>query len=73
MGSGEKDSSVQEITAMLGYLIKHNRDHAAEILELAERARSLGHEAVYRDIARGVDLLEESNASLQAALAALEA
>jgi len=61
------------MTALLDYLIKHNRDHAGEITELAEQAKSLGHDDVYESIVRGVDLLNQSNESLQAALEALEA
>jgi hypothetical protein len=54
-------------------LIKHNRDHAGEIMELAERAQNLGNTAAYEHIVRGVDLLNDSNESLEAALAVLEA
>jgi hypothetical protein len=57
---------------LLEYLIKHNRDHAGEIMDLAERAQTLGNTEAYRHIVRGVDLLNDSNASLQAALTALE-
>ncbi len=73
MGPSVTEPSIREITALLDYLIKHNRDHAGEIMELAERAQSLGHTAAYGHIVRGVDLLNESNESLQAALTALEA
>jgi hypothetical protein len=64
---------IREMTALLDYLIKHNREHAAEIMELAERAQSLGNTAAYEHIVRGVDLLNDSNKSLQAALKELEA
>jgi hypothetical protein len=67
------DPSLQEISSLLEYLIKHNRDHAGEIMELAERAQDLGNTAAYEHIVRGVDLLNDSNESLQAALAVLEA
>jgi hypothetical protein len=67
------ETSVREITALLEYLIKHNQDHAGEIMELADRAQVLGNGLAYRHIVKGVELLNDSNASLQAALAALEA
>ncbi len=67
------ESTLQEITTLLEYLVKHNQDHAGEIMELAERAQVLGNAVAYRHIVKGVDLLNESNESLQAALAALEA
>ncbi len=62
---------IQQIKSLLEYLIKHNRDHAGEIMDLAERAHTLGNTEAYQHITRGVDLLNDSNASLQAALAAL--
>lgn len=65
-------ATLTEIKSLLEYLIKHNRDHAGEIMELAERARTLGNTAAYQHIVKGVDLLNESNESLQAALVALE-
>lgn len=67
------DPSLREIRGLLDYMIKHNRDHAGEIMELAERAQTMGNTAAYQHIVRGVELLNESNESLQAALAALEA
>lgn len=73
MGPSDAGPSIREMTALLDYLIKHNRDHAGEIMELAEQAKSLGHEVAYQHIVRGVDLLNGSNESLQAALTALEA
>jgi hypothetical protein len=64
---------IQQIKSLLEYLIKHNQDHAGEIMDLAERAQTLGNTEAYQHIVKGVDLLNESNASLQAALAVLEA
>jgi len=65
------EPSIHEIKGLLDYLIKHNQDHAGEIMELAERARDLGHAEAYQHIVRGVELLDSSNQSLRAALAAL--
>jgi hypothetical protein len=67
------EPSIGEIKSLLEYMITHNRDHAGEIMALAERAQILGHAEAYEHIARGVDLLNDSNASLQAALTVLEA
>jgi hypothetical protein len=73
MEPSASDPSLREITALLDYLIKHNREHAGEIMELAERAQTLGRTAAYEHIVRGVNLLSDSNESLQAALEELEA
>lgn len=66
------EHTMQELAVLLQYLVKHNEDHAAEILELAERARALGKQDAYDHLARGVQLLRDSNTSLEAALATLE-
>jgi len=66
------EPSIQEMKSLLEYLIRHNQDHAAEIMDLANRAQTLGNADAFRHIAKGVDLLNESNESLRAGLAALE-
>lgn len=63
---------LQELHILLEYLVKHNQEHAAEITELAARARAQGKTAAYEHLTRGVDLMNDSTRSLQAALAALE-
>jgi hypothetical protein len=64
---------LQELEVLLEYLVKHNEDHAREIMGLAVRAQGLGKTAAYEHLTRGVDLMNDSNKSLRAALAALEA
>jgi hypothetical protein len=63
---------MEELEALLRYLVKHNEDHAAEITELADRARDLGKQDAYEHLVRGVQQLLESNQSLRAALTTLE-
>jgi hypothetical protein len=63
---------LQELEVLLEYLVKHNREHAKEITELAARAQALGKTAAYEHLTRGVDLMNDSTESLQAGLAALE-
>jgi hypothetical protein len=67
------EPAVQEMKTLLEYLVKHNEDHADEIMDLAEQAEAAGNTQAHQYIARGVDLLNESNESLRAALAVLEA
>jgi hypothetical protein len=63
---------LKELEVLLEYLVKHNQEHAKEITELAARAQALGKTAAYEHLKRGVDLMNDSSKSLQAALAALE-
>jgi len=69
----DKEFETKEIKSLLKYLIKHNEDHAIEIMGLAQRAQSLGNTAAYENIVKGVDLLGASNESLRAALVSLDA
>ena len=65
------DEQMKELEALLDYLVKHNEDHAAELTDLAARALSLGKKEAYDDLVKGVELMNGSNESLRAALAAL--
>jgi hypothetical protein len=65
------EGEMRELEALLEYLVKHNGDHAGEIMDLAARAQALGKTEVYDQLVRGVDLLNESNESLKAALTVL--
>ena len=65
------ESGMQELEALLDYLVQHNADHAGEIMDLAKRANALGKKEVYDHLIRGVDLLNSSNESLKAALTVL--
>ncbi len=65
-------TALQELRVLLEYLVKHNQDHATELMDLAVRVKEQGHATAYDHMAKGVDLLNESNQSLQAALKKLE-
>ena len=63
---------MEELEALLEYLVKHNDDHAAEIEDLADRAKQLGNPEAYEQLTHGVELLRESNQWLRSALRMLE-
>lgn len=63
--------TVRELTLLLDYLVKHNAEHAGEIRELAGRAMDLGETQAHEHLVRGVELLEQANESLKAALTEL--
>ena len=63
---------LQELRILLEYLVKHNQDHATELMELAARVEKQGHSEAHAHMTKGVELLNESNRSLRAALGALE-
>ena len=65
-------TAIEELRLLLEYLVKHNQEHANELMDLAARVKAQGHETAYDHMARGVDLLNGSNQSLQEALDELE-
>lgn len=65
------ESVPEELRVLLQYLVKHNQDHATELMDLAVRVKEQGYAEAYDHMVKGVDLLDESNRSLQAALTAL--
>ncbi len=67
------DPALRDLDTLLQYLVKHNDEHAAEVMELASRAQALGKADAHEHLVKGVALMNQSNESLRAALAALEA
>lgn len=65
------DNSMKELEALLCYLVKHNREHAEEILGLAQKALQLNKRKAHCALMAGVKDLQESTEHLEAALAAL--
>jgi hypothetical protein len=66
------EHTLQELETLLQYLVKHNEEHAAELMQLADQARALEKQEAYGHLTQGVEQLSASNRSLRAALAALE-
>ena len=67
------EREMQEMRALLEYLVKHNGDHAAELKDLAARLQVMKKPEAYDHLEKGIELMNRSNESLQAALTALEA
>ena len=65
-------TAIEELRLLLDYLVKHNQEHANELMDLAERVKAQGHKKAYDHMAKGVELLNGSNQSLQEALDELE-
>jgi len=57
---------------LLDHWIKHNREHAEEFLEWAERAKGFGQGAVHDEIVEAAQRIGKVNESLSAALKQLE-
>ena len=61
-------SDMKELDGLLDYTIRHNKKHAEELKNLAEKARALGKSRVDDEIKRGVEQLNQANQSLEEAL-----
>lgn len=56
-----------KLKTLLDYWINHNREHAEEFREWAEKAGGIGKEAVQRKLVQASKEMEKANASLAAA------
>ncbi|MBM4463078.1 MAG: hypothetical protein FJ012_07030 [Chloroflexi bacterium] len=61
-------SEKEKLKILLGHWIEHNRGHAAEFRQWAEKARKLGQTAVYDDMMQAAQQMSKVNDFLFAAL-----
>jgi hypothetical protein len=61
-------SELKELKALLSYMIKHNDEHAEELKDLAEKAKSLGNTVAYDELIIGVKEMKKANERLKNAL-----
>jgi hypothetical protein len=57
---------------LLDHWIEHNREHAQEFTEWADRAKNLGQAAVHDDMTQAVKQINKANEFLLAALKRLK-
>jgi predicted RNA-binding protein len=65
-------SELKELKALLSYMIKHNDEHAGELKDLAEKAKSLGNTVAYDELIIGVKEMKKANERLKNALTKLK-
>jgi len=66
------ENEMTKLEILLDHWIEHNREHAHEFTEWAERAKGLGQVAVHDDMAQAVRHINEANEYLRAALKRLK-
>lgn len=64
----EMESEMMKLEALLDYTIKHSREHAEDLKNLARKAKDLGKTAVYQDLMTGVEQMDKASETLAAAL-----
>ena len=65
-------NDMAKLEVLLDHWIEHNREHAEEFTEWADRAKSLGQEAVHEEMTQAVKQMNGANESLLAALKRLK-
>ncbi len=64
-------SELNKLTALLNYTVKHNREHAEELEDLAREAKQAGMSDAYTHLMRGVEQMNNASENLKKALRSL--
>jgi hypothetical protein len=62
-----KAVNTEKLKILINHLKGHNEDHAKEIIELAQKAKKLGHDEVHDLLLKSAEELRVSNISLEKA------
>ena len=63
---GAGDTPLEELLALMKYMVQHNDAHAQELAELADQLRSAGKDSAYKKIMDAVSDFDMANARLDA-------
>ena len=70
---GCQHTPMEELLALMKYMVGHNAAHANELAELASQLEKAGSHAAYEQVLAAVSDFEKGNMRLQAVLASLAA
>ena len=70
---GSCASAENETLALVGYMVQHNKQHAAELAEMSQKLRSMGKNEAADQIEKAVSDFESGNVRLSVALSLLKA
>lgn len=71
-GSKCEHTPMEELLALMQYMVKHNAAHANELAQLAEQLKNAGSNAAYEQVLAAVSDFEKGNMRLSAVLASLK-
>ena len=63
---------MEELTALMKYMVGHNASHAKELADLAGRLEKLGNRMAYEQVMAAVSDFEKGNMRLSMVLASLD-
>jgi hypothetical protein len=68
-----RQADLEELLAVLGYMVSHNDAHAQEVSELADQLMEAGKQRAYNRLMDAVSDFDVANAKLDAVLKELQA
>ena len=71
-GGGCQHTPMEELTALMKYMVGHNTAHARELAELASQLDKAGSHVAYEQVMAAVSDFEKGNLRLSTVLASLE-
>ena len=71
-GGACQHSQMEELTALMKYMVGHNAAHAKELADLASKLQETGNPMAYEQVLAAVSDFEKGNMRLAMVLAALE-
>ena len=63
---------MEELAALMKYMVSHNTSHANELAALAQQLKAAGNPMAYEQVMAAVSDFEKGNLRLSAVLASLE-
>ena len=69
---GCQHTPMEELTALMKYMVGHNAAHAQELAELAQQLEKAGSHTAYEQVMAAVSDFEKGNMRLSAVLASLD-
>ena len=71
-GGGWEHSPMEELVALMKYMVGHNAAHAKELADLAAKLQEAGSRTAYEQVMAAVSDFEKGNMRLSMVLAALD-
>lgn len=71
-GGNCEHTPMQELTALMKYMVGHNAAHAKELADLAEQLKKAGNPAAFEQVMAAVSDFEKGNMRLSMVLSALD-
>ena len=70
--ASHEHTPMEELVALMKYMVGHNASHARELAELAVRLENAGNHMAYEQVMAAVSDFEKGNLRLSAVLASLD-